>query len=29
MQTERTALLLYRLGRRPATQFTRTVTQTN
>jgi glutamate carboxypeptidase len=29
MQTERAALLLYRLGRRPATQFTRTATQTN
>ncbi|HEV8399571.1 MAG TPA: M20/M25/M40 family metallo-hydrolase [Gemmatimonadales bacterium] len=29
MQTERAALLLYRLGRRPATQFTRAVTQPN
>jgi glutamate carboxypeptidase len=29
MQTERAALLLYRLGRRPAAQFTRTATQTN
>ena len=29
MQTERAALLLYRLGRRPASQFTRAATQTN
>src|SRR6266480_4155309 len=29
MQTERAAFLLYRLGRRPASQFTRTSTQTN
>jgi len=29
MQTERAALLLYRLGRRPASQFARAPTQTN
>ena len=29
MQTERAALLLYRVGRRPAAQFTRAATQTN
>ena len=29
MQTERAAVLLYRLGRRPASQFTRAATQTN
>ena len=29
MQTERAALLLYRLGRRPASEFTRAATQTN
>jgi glutamate carboxypeptidase len=29
MQTERAALLLYRLGRRPASQFTRTATEAN
>jgi len=29
MQTERTALLLYRLGRRPATQFTRAAAGAN
>lgn len=29
MQTERAALLLYRLGRRPASQFTRATTQAN
>jgi glutamate carboxypeptidase len=29
MQTERAALLLYRVGRRPASQFTRAATQTN
>ena len=29
MQTERAALTLYRLGRRPASQFTRTSTQAN
>ena len=29
MQTERAALLLYRIGRRPAAQFTKTTTQTN
>jgi glutamate carboxypeptidase len=29
MQTERAALLLYRLGRRPASQFTRASAQTN